>query len=91
MQVLSILDGSSASSWPGVSAALADLDALVSLTVRRMQQLDAGHAKLEAAQQGLQHKLSGAVTVSRQVHAYSTCCQGAATGGRRCTATGTGT
>jgi hypothetical protein len=58
-QVLSILDGS-ASSWPGLSSALSDLDSLVVLTVKHAGQLDQAKAKLEADKGQLTASLSGA-------------------------------
>lgn len=59
LQVLSILDGS-ASSWPGLSSALSDLDSLVVLTVKHAAQLDQAKAKLEADKSQLSASLSGA-------------------------------
>jgi hypothetical protein len=57
-QVLSILDGS-ASSWPGLSSALSDLDSLVILTVKHAGQLDHAKTKLEAEKAQLATSLSG--------------------------------
>lgn len=67
MQVLSILDAS-ANSWPGLGAAVSDLESLIGLSAKRAlaieaqhQQLQQSNAKLEGQLTGLHHSIAGGV------------------------------
>lgn len=73
MQVLSILDNS-ASSWPGLGAAVADLESLIALSAKRtlaleakQTQLQQANAKLEGQLTGLHHSIAGVYALSQHL------------------------